>query len=170
MEREPILLYFGCPLTGKSDEYRDEIRRFKLLAKRRFPGIDILEFCGMNEGTPADVYEKDINQGVAKSHGVLAIWDDISSGLGFEEGMGIGRFFKPFLNVSPRGAKISRLIQGIEPHHNYCRAAEYDDKSTDLLETIGLWLKDLPMLVVLAHEARRQHFLKEKAYFEPLSR
>ncbi len=167
---DKILLYFGCPLTDKSEEYRQEIRDFKSLARRRFPEIEILEFCGMTEGTPWDVYEQDINRGVARARGILAIWDGASSGLGFEEGIGIGRFFKPCLNVSPRGSKISRLIQGIEPHHNYCRAAEYVDKCTDLLETIGLWLKDLPMLAVLANEARRQHFLKEKAYFEPLSR
>ncbi|MCL5666890.1 MAG: hypothetical protein M1383_03910 [Patescibacteria group bacterium] len=102
-------IYVTCSLTHASEEFKEEMARLKQMLKAKF---EVLEFKGLTDGTPTDVYHHDI--GCVKSCDLLlSECSHPAIGLGFEIATALFRH-KPILAVAKQDAKVSRLILGID--------------------------------------------------------
>lgn len=101
-------IYIGCCLTHASDEFKLEVAELKKLLR---PKYEIMEFLGVADGEPEDVYRHDIGQ-VKTCDLLLAECSQPSTGLGFEIATAL-HYKKPVLAVAKTEAKVSRLILGI---------------------------------------------------------
>ncbi len=142
-----LKLYVGCALTEAPPEFRDEVAELKALLKAQknasgTPSFEVLEFLGLVEGTPEDVYRTDILEGIGSCDLMLAVCDYPSIGLGYEiavmvEKRSIGkRMPPPVLAVAKEGKRVTRLMLGI-----YARYPHFT------FEYYGNMLDDVPRLL-----------------------
>lgn len=101
-------LYVGCGLTHAPEVFVGSVERLK---KQLEFGWNIMEFLGLQGGSPEDVYRKDIEDNIRTCDAFLAIADFPSTGLGWELGVADEREV-PALIVSHDGATVSRLLAG----------------------------------------------------------
>ncbi len=101
-------LYIGCGLTQAPQSFRDFVEEFKRHLKAE--GHEILEFIGLVNGTPVDVWNHDINN-VRTCDALIAIVDEPSIGLGIELNEAI-RLGKPILCLHKMGQRITRMLMG----------------------------------------------------------
>lgn len=121
-----IKIYVGCGLTHASEDFKQKVAELKNKLKT-IPKVQVLDFLGMVEGTPRDVYNHDIDNCVRKCDIMVAICDEPSTGLGFEMATQISRG-KRLLAFGHRDSKITRLIldPGL-PHYSFYRYETFED-------------------------------------------
>lgn len=108
---QKLKLYIGCSLTHAPEEFKSSVEDLKTRLKAQF---EVLEFIGLVNGTPTDVYHHDVQTCVGTCDLFVAICDFPSLGLGYELGTAIEKLHKPVLAVAHRDAHITRLVIGID--------------------------------------------------------
>lgn len=101
-------IYVGCSLTHAPAWFKVRITELKTRLGD-LPDVEVLEFLGLVNGTPHDVYVHDIIECVGKCDLMVAICDHPSIGLGWEMATQVGRG-KPLLAFAHRGSKVTRLV------------------------------------------------------------
>ncbi|HEV8677507.1 MAG TPA: hypothetical protein VN701_01610 [Candidatus Paceibacterota bacterium] len=124
-----LRLYVGCALTEAPPEFRERVEELKALLRPRY---DVLEFLGLMAGTPADVYETDIQANVCTADVMLAICDYPSTGLGFELAVAVRERRIPVLAVAHEKKRITRLVLGLPEHHGNAGFKTYRDLLGDV--------------------------------------
>lgn len=118
-------LYIGCSLTHAPEEFKQQIEGVKNVLRKEH---EIMDFVGLVAGTPKDVYEWDIHECVAKCDVFVAICDFPAIGLGYELAVAVEKLKKPTLALAHEGAKITRLVLGIErPYYRFVRYKTAED-------------------------------------------
>jgi hypothetical protein len=118
-------LYVGCSLTHASEEFKQRIDNLKDALRKDF---EVLNFLGLVEGTPQDVYQWDIHNCVASCDLFLAVCDFPSLGLGYEMGTAVEKLSKPTLAVAQEESKVGRFFLGIQqPHYSFMRYKNIED-------------------------------------------
>ena len=141
-----IIIYVSCALTHAPQEYKDDIEAFKG-ELRKVPGVTVLDFCPPAPGekqtklSPKEVYQKDINEGVAVADLIIAEVSLPSTGLGLELGKAIGEYKIPTLLFAKKGAVVSKLILGIPTHVTTAPFAEYSESLLEMLPGIAMYLE-----------------------------
>ncbi len=104
-------IYIGCSLTHSPQEFKDLVTKLKGELSSEY---EILEFLGLEKGTPADVYKADILQGITRSDFLVALCDYPSIGLGYEMATALEKYSKPTLGLAHVDAKVTRFVEGID--------------------------------------------------------
>lgn len=122
-----LKIYVGCSLTHAPQEFRDSVEELKGTLRTEF---EVLDFVGLEKGSPHDVFAWDIDHCVATCDLFIAICDHPSLGLGYEMAACVEAFQKPTLAVAHTDATIGRIILGItRPHFSFAR---YDSLLDDV--------------------------------------
>jgi hypothetical protein len=108
---QKLKLYIGCSLTHAPEEFKSSVEDLKTKLKTDF---EVLEFIGLVNGTPTDVYHHDVQTCVGTCDLFVAICDFPSLGLGYELGTAVEKLHKPVLAVAQKDAHITRLVIGID--------------------------------------------------------
>ncbi len=108
-------IYVGCALTQASAEFRQHVDGLK--DQLRYLGHEVLDFVGLEAGTPEDVYAGDIRC-VRECDIFIAVCDYPAIGLGYELGVAVEVLGKPVLAVAHKNAVVTRLVLGIT-HPNF---------------------------------------------------
>jgi hypothetical protein len=106
MER---MVYVGCALTLAPQAFRDFVSDFKKRLASDYD-VDVLEFVGLENGTPQEVYDHDLGN-VRKCGIIFAFVEEASIGLGMELSEAI-RMEKPILCLHRTGTRITRMLMG----------------------------------------------------------
>lgn len=121
---QEVVLYVGCGLTQAPESFKQEVEAFK--AALRLEGFKVLEFVGLQAGTPLDVWNHDLSNVDSCTH-MIGIVNENSTGLGIE--LGRARWYKnqqkPVLCLENLqiSKKVTRMIPG------GADAGEYDYKT-----------------------------------------
>jgi nucleoside 2-deoxyribosyltransferase len=127
-------IYIGCALTHAPEEFRIAIAELKDKLRKDY---EILDFVGLEKGTPQEVFEWDMNC-VRRCDLLVADCTHPAIGLGMEIGIAIEND-KAMLIVAHADAKISRAIIGItSPKATIKRYTDHNE----VLEFITEKLKD----------------------------
>ncbi|MBI3888248.1 hypothetical protein HY311_00435 [Candidatus Nomurabacteria bacterium] len=112
-------LYVGCALTVVPAEKKDFFwGMIKDIKKELSKSFEILEFKGLGDHTPQEVYDFDIRECVMKADFMLAICDYPSLGLGYEIATSVEKLGIPVLAVAHKDSVVAKLIRGID-HKNF---------------------------------------------------
>lgn len=101
-------LYVGCGLTQAPESFRLEVETFKNRLREDF---EVLDFVGLNDAAPEDVYRWDIERCVATCDMFVAICDYPSIGLGWEL-CEAARLGKKILGFAHQDATVTKLLIG----------------------------------------------------------
>lgn len=104
-----LKIYIGCALTHAPARFRGAIDKVKVDLRRDF---SVLEFVGLERGTPKDVFRHD-TACVASSDVFVAVCTYPGIGLGYELGVAVERG-KPILALAREGVSVTRLVQGVQ--------------------------------------------------------
>jgi hypothetical protein len=104
-------LYIGCSLTQAPSEFVADIEALKDSLREDF---EVLDFIGLQGGTPTDVYHWDVKQCVGGCDLFVAVCDYPAIGLGYELATAIEHYRKPVLAVAHQDATVTRLVLGID--------------------------------------------------------
>ncbi|MEK7060069.1 MAG: hypothetical protein AAB970_00395 [Patescibacteria group bacterium] len=115
--KKDILIYVGCALTHADKYFRQNIELLKDHL-RLMEGVKVLEFIGLVNGTPVDVYEHDIHNCVEKADLFIAECSYPSTGLGWELGTAVEKHSKHVLAVAMLDKTITRLVIGANCERN----------------------------------------------------
>lgn len=115
-------IYVACALTHAPEEFREGIEQLKGWLRKDH---DILDFMGVKNGTPEEIFTHDLGC-VRRCDLVVADCTHPSIGLGMELGVAIERD-KPILVVAKNGAKVSNIVFGIT--HPKFSLKQYQDSS-----------------------------------------
>jgi hypothetical protein len=122
-----IKLYIGCSLTQAPVEFRAAVDALKDQLRQDY---DVLDFLGLADGSPVDVYRWDIQTCVAKCDLLVGICDYPAIGLGYEMAVAVEHYHKPTLAVAHTSTHVSRLLLGIEaPGFSFERYDNFDEIS-----------------------------------------
>ncbi len=102
-------IYVACSLTHAPENFKQAILELKAELKKHF---EILEFYGLADGQPKDIYEHDVSC-VKNCDLLLAEVSYPALGVGFEIATALANK-KPVFAVANRDAHVSRLIVGIQ--------------------------------------------------------
>lgn len=101
-------LYVGCGLTHATEEFKQEVLRFRSALEEDF---DVLKFVGISPQTPpAEVFEHDLRC-VSSCDAMVAVNDEVSTGLGMEMGYGLA-IGKHILAVAHQDALVTKMVTG----------------------------------------------------------
>ncbi|MBN2884501.1 hypothetical protein JXE04_01100 [Patescibacteria group bacterium] len=118
-------LYVGCALTYATEEFKQNVQTLKERLKKT---CHVLEFIGLVDGTPNDVYNHDINVCVRGCDLFVGICDQASIGLGYELAVQIEDRKMPALAVAHFDSKITRLVLGInQPNFDFQNYKDFED-------------------------------------------
>lgn len=140
-KKSKIKLYVGCALGGLKDTEKEEFlkRIVRLKESLREKGFDVLEFMGLGEQTPQEVYEHDILGCVATCDAMLAVCDQLSTGMGYELGVVVEKRGLPVLAVAHKDSFVSKIVRGItKPNFHF---EYYADFEKEVPELAGRYLK-----------------------------
>ena len=101
-------IYLACALTYAPEEFKKSIEAFKEKLRKRF---EVLDFLGLVEGTPRDVFLKD-TKNVTSCDILIADCSYPAIGLGYEIALAL-QFDKPVLAIAQDDAKVTRLVLGM---------------------------------------------------------
>jgi hypothetical protein len=112
-------LYIGCALTVVPPEKRmGFVALIEEVKKELRNHFEVMDFLGLGDFTPKEVYNFDIKECVMKADYMLAICDYPSLGLGYEMATAIEKLSIPVLAVAHKDAVVAKLIRGID-HKNF---------------------------------------------------
>lgn len=138
-----LKIYVGCSLTQAPEAFKQEVERLKRHLSE-LPGIEVLEFIGLVNGTSADVYKMDLGN-VERCGVLIAIADYASIGLGME--IQHGRFFKkPTLCLHHEDVRVTRMLHGAQ-EFGYLTLRTYRVLSADGFHIVQEYLKRQTQLV-----------------------
>ncbi|MBU0611882.1 hypothetical protein KKA39_02325 [Patescibacteria group bacterium] len=126
-----IKVYVGCALTYAGEDFKRDIEFLKIFL-RSIKGVEVLEFIGLVNGTPVDVYEHDIHNCVGGGDLIIAECSFPSTGLGWEIGTAVEKHKKHVLAVAKADAKVTRLVIGAQCERN----PNYSFQTYDSLEKL----------------------------------
>lgn len=109
MQNPKLKLYIGCSLTHAPKEFIKKVAALKKELRRDY---EVLDFVGLENGTPEDVYYHDIHVCVATCDVFVAICDYPALGLGWELATAVEKHKKPVLALAHADAHITRLLPG----------------------------------------------------------
>src|SRR6266498_5570963 len=113
-------IYVGCSLTHAPEEFREGVERLKTELRKHYT---ILDFLGLEKGTPQDVFEHD-TQCVRDCELFVAECSLPATGVGYELGTALA-LNKQVLAVAYKDAKVGRLLLGVtHPKYTFRR---YDE-------------------------------------------
>jgi len=132
-----IKLYVGCALGGLSgpekNDFLEKVVKLKNNLKER--GFDVLEFLGLGEQTPQEVYDHDIKGCVATCDAMLAICDHPSTGMGYEMATVIEKRGLSVLAVAHKDSFVSKVVRGIsKPNFRFERYTDFEKEIPLLVE------------------------------------
>ncbi len=128
------VIYVGCALTTATDKLKTDVGRLKTALRDDY---HVLDFIGLVNGTPTDVYRWDIHRCVATCELLIAICDESATGLGYEMGVAVEKRGIPVIAVAHSSAKVTRLVVGVDhPRYQFLRC----DDILDLLPLVGRML------------------------------
>jgi len=113
-------IYIGCSLTHAPEEFKTAIELLKSHLRKKYK---ILEFIGLINDTPQDVFEHD-TECVKTCDLFVADCSHPGIGLGYELGVAL-EMNKPTLAVAQKDAKVTRLMLGVTKEN--FTFARYDD-------------------------------------------
>jgi hypothetical protein len=120
-----LKLYIGCSLTQAPEAFKASVEELKDRLRDKF---EVLDFVGLVNGTPTDVYHHDVQNCVGTCDLFVAICDYPAIGLGYELGTAIESLHKPVLAVAQKDAHITRLVIGIDaPGFEFVRYHRFED-------------------------------------------
>jgi len=123
--KHDLSLYVGCALTYATEDFKQNVQ---LLKERLKKVCYVLEFIGLVDGTPQDVYNHDINNCVRDCNLFVAICDQASIGLGYELAVQVEDRKMPALAVAHVNSKVTRLVLGIsQPNFKFQQYKDFDD-------------------------------------------
>ena len=109
-------LYVGCAISGlpqaEKEKFLGMITELKDTLRGHFEVLDFLTATNTN-GTPTEIYIRDIVECVEHADYMLAICDYPSTGLGYEMATAIEKRGIPVLAMAHRTSNVSKLIIGI---------------------------------------------------------
>lgn len=112
-------LYIACALTvipaDKKESFWAMIAEIKKQLRNHF---EVMDFLGLGDFTPKEVYDFDIKECVIKADCVLAICDYPSLGTGYEIGTAVEKLGIPVLAVAHKDSLVAKLIRGVS-HKNF---------------------------------------------------
>ena len=108
--RFDLNVYVACSLTHAPEEFRQKVKLFK---DKLRPICNIMDFRGLTNDPPREVFNWDIHECVRKSDLVVAICDLPSTGLGYEIGTQVEARGAHCLAMAHDKAFISDFIIGI---------------------------------------------------------
>lgn len=112
-----LKIYLGCSLTQASDEFKTGIEDLKNKLRKNY---EILDFLGLVNGTPTDVFLHD-TKCIKTCDVFVAICTYPAIGLGYELGAAIYEH-KPILALAQDQAKVTRMVLGINsPGYEFSR-------------------------------------------------
>ena len=125
-------LYIGCALTvipsDKKDAFWEMVKDTKKQLSKSF---EILEFKGLGDFPPKEIYDFDIKECVMKADCMLAICDHPSIGLGYEMATAVEKLGIPVLAMAHKNAIVGRIIRGIDqPNFEFM----YYDSTDEIIE------------------------------------
>ena len=124
-EIKDLYVYVGCALTYATDDFKKEVQD---LTDRLKKICHVLEFVGLIDGTPRDVYHHDINVCVRGCDLLVAICDQASIGLGYELAVQVEDRKMPALAVAQVNSKVTRLVLGIDQENfEFKTYKDFDD-------------------------------------------
>ena len=126
-------LYVGCGLTYAPDHFKEQVKDTKEALRADW---DVLEFLGLDDGTPADVYRTDILENVHRCDAFIGICDEPSTGLGWELSTA-ATLGKPMLATVHRRSKLTRLVMGAPDFNPNMVFERYDDMTSDVPRIAG---------------------------------
>lgn len=116
-------VYVGTALTHAPQEHKTLIKNLKNDLRGEFA---VLDFVGLINGTPKDVYEWD-TKCVHDCDYFIADCSYPAIGLGYEIGIALS-INKPILAVAKQDAKVTRLVLGINAqNYKFKRYKTYSD-------------------------------------------
>lgn len=134
-------IYVACSLTQAPESFKQAVAGFKEEIKRTVPDIEVLDFIGLVNGTPAEVYHWDIHHCVSTCDLLVAICDYPAIGLGYELGVAVEQLHKHVLAAAHKDCKVTRLLLGIDvPGFRLVRYSE-------LTELVPMVVNELDQLV-----------------------
>jgi hypothetical protein len=134
-------IYVGCALAHAPEEFRGMVEAIK--SRLRTQGYEVLEFLGLNVGTAAEVYERDIHECVAKCELFVAFCDLPSLGLGWELGTAVEALRKPTLALAYTESKVSRLPIGAEGERNPAFRFQRYESQEHAIELINRFAREV---------------------------
>lgn len=118
-------LYVGCSLTQAPAEFRAAVEALKTNLRDTY---EVLDFVGLEKGTPTDVYHWDIQHCVSACDLLVGICDYPAIGLGYEMSVATEALHKPVLAVAQTNTQVSRLLLGIDaPGYSFVRYSQLQD-------------------------------------------
>lgn len=130
-------LYVGCALGGLKDTEKEEFLKQIVRVKEvlRTKGFDVLEFMGLGDQTPLEVYEHDILHCVATCDAMLAVCDHPSTGMGYEMATVIEKRGLPVLVVAHKDAFVSKIVRGVtKPNFHFEYYTDFEKEIPVLAE------------------------------------
>jgi hypothetical protein len=143
-----LKLYVGCALTEAPPEFRDKVTELKAALRAIWnpdtqgPKYEVFEFLGLTAGTPRDVFQKDINENVAKCDLLLIVGDYASWGAAIELTVGTMIHQKPVLFVKP-GTKLTRIIPGMAEFFPNLKYEFYEDMLRDVPKLLNTFVDNI---------------------------
>ncbi|MEJ0001982.1 MAG: hypothetical protein WDN09_02275 [bacterium] len=120
-----LRVYFACALTHSPPDFQQKIASVKECLKA-LPDVELLDFVGLVDGSPQDVYEHDIHTCVKSADLIIADCTHPAIGLGWELGAATEAFRKHVFIVAADGSHLSRLIHGaVSPRNSDLAFATY---------------------------------------------
>lgn len=112
-------LYVSCALTVVPPDKKEAFwGMVKDIKKELSKSFEILEFKGLGDFTPEEVYDFDIKECVMKADCMLSVCDYPSLGTGYEIGTSVEKLGIPVLAVAHKDSVVAKLIRGID-HKNF---------------------------------------------------
>jgi hypothetical protein len=121
-------LYVGCGLTHAPKEF---VYQVDALKERLREDWEVLEFFGLGEGTPEDIYQKDIIENVGGCDAFVGICDEVSQGLTWEL-REAAMLRKPTLAVAHKDTLVSRVITGAPAFNPTMSFRRYENMVEDV--------------------------------------
>ncbi len=140
-----IKVYVGCALTYASEEFKQDVEKFKDVLRTH---CTVLDFLGLDDTTPNGVYQHDIHNCVMQCHLLIAIADYPSTGLGYEIGTQCEKRGAPILAVAHTDALVTDLILDTQQ-----RGFEFKRYKTLVQDVIPLTLERLQAIDLLLKAA-----------------
>lgn len=132
-----IKLYVGCALGGLKDTEKEEFLKQVVRVKESLgaKGFDVLEFMGLGEQTPREVYEHDILGCVTICDAMLAVCDYPSTGMGYEMAIVIEKRGLPVLAVAHKDTFVSKIVRGVsKPNFHFEYYTDFEKEIPVLAE------------------------------------
>ena len=133
---DEITIYVGMALTEAPAEFREGFQKELKAGLRELPNVTVLDFVGLENGTPHEVYLHDRKCTTTADLCVFVV-DYPSTGLGIEIALREQKR-KPSLHFAGHNRRVTRMLLGLleskpAPLYRY-------DSVQDIIKVVQMWL------------------------------